>query len=657
MVFLLAGLSFSGNLNLPNIFADSMVLQRDIVLPVWGKGIPGSKVAVTIGKEKGESTVGADSNWIVNIKPKKAGGPYIMKVISETDTLTLRDIVFGDVWFASGQSNMEFSCGEFSWAASAAKEAVKSDLRIFKVKKTIDFNRRYESECQTWKAATGDNILKFSAVGYWFGKYLRDNKNVPIGIIQSAWGGTAIEPWTSAEGFAKLSDYAPIIDSMKKIMTTQEEYRKKRAAAYKEWVNVLYRSGMGMREKWYLPDTILKGWTDVIVPGIWDTLPGMKGFCGTAWYKRSVYIPAELSKKPLRLLLGKITKHDLTWINGTYVGEMYAYHKERDYKISVNAVKEGWNDLTVRVVSRTGSGGFALDTGYMMICADTAGYPSGNVSLLHGTWKMKVDPELDTALLPQRPDTSIGPSDAPALLFNGMVSPYVNYKLKGFIWYQGESNVSRAADYARLFPNMITDWRREWKQGDLPFLFVQLANFYPEKKDPDSSGWAELRESQTAALKLPKTALATAIDIGNPNDIHPANKEEVGRRLALAARKIAYNEKIVHSGPQYTKFTKKGKNITIEFNCFGSALKKSSERINGFAIAGDDKVFHWADAKIVNNTVVVNSREVNNPVAVRYAWANNPGTLQLYNTNGLPALPFRTDNWPLSTEGKRFQLR
>jgi len=471
---------------LPSFFSDHMVLQREQPIPIWGIASPSENITVNLADHNAMSKANAEGHWQVILPPMNAGGPYDLVIKGEKETITLRDVYIGDVWLASGQSNMQWPVAASMNAEKEIKEANYPLIRLLQAPLKWAAQPQWDIECK-WQICSPQTIGDFSAVAYFFARELHKHLNIPIGIINSSVGGTPAEAWLSMRTLRSLPELKPLLE-------------------------------------------------------LWDK----------------------------------------------YDEEMEKWNKERE-----KAKAEGKPEPTHPTPP------FGVDVGW----ADF--------------WR-------------------------PAGLFNAMISPFTRFPIKGAIWYQGESNVGRAKEYSVLFPALIEDWRKLWGIGDFSFLFVQLANFMQRYPEPTESGWAELREAQMAALKLPNTGMAVTIDIGDANDIHPQNKQDVGKRLALAARAIAYGEKIVYSGPMYEKMQIEGNRVRLFFKHTGSGLVCKGAKLLGFAIAGEDKRFRWAEAKIEGDTVVVWNPEISHPVAVRYAWADNP-ECNLYNKEGLPAVPFRTD--------------
>jgi sialate O-acetylesterase len=656
---LMALICFCGNLwsqklELPLVFADHMVLQRDMAVPVWGKAKAGSTVTVEIANQKVKCHSNKEGKWMVKLSPMKFGGPYELKVISK-ETIILKDVLIGDVWVCSGQSNMEFIINGFPWADKEVAKANYPNLRLFTVTKSMDIRPRDFLTGGSWKSAIGDSIRNFSAIAYFFGRNLIENNKVPIGLISSNWGGTIIESWTSPEGLMKFSDFAPYIKQITDPSNTFEKMDGQLKTNFNGWMTNDFSQSIGIKEQWFNPATPLQDWKDIKVPSIWENTE-INGFKGDVWYKTHFFVGEENQDKNLRLILGQLSEYDQAWVNGHQIGQNFIFWQWRNYFIPKEMLKHGNNELTLRIFDKKGKGGFLSKPEFLLVCADEVGYPKGNVYLLNGQWKYRKG-SVVSSNFKDAPDNSMGPNSYPTILYNAMIAPLIPYGIKGVIWYQGESNEERAWEYGKLFPNMITDWRNHWKQGDFPFLYVQLANYHAADPEPSSSLWAELRESQDKALSLANVSMASAIDIGDANNIHPINKQEVGRRLYLAASKIAYHDStVVYSGPRYKSMKIEGNKIILSFFNIGSGLacSHSDGKLKSFAIAGPDKKFVWADAVIDGKTIIVSSQIIANPVAVRYAWADNPDKANLINIEGLPASPFRTDEWPGITYNKTY---
>ena len=616
---LAANLSMFAQIRLPSLVRDSMVLQRDRKINVWGWASAGERVSVTFNGKTYKSGAGIDGKWKLQLPPMKAGGPYTME-ISGKNKITLHDVLIGDVWFCSGQSNMvhQMKLHSVRYADEIAA-ADYPEIRQFWIPTLTDLQGPQDDvPAGYWKSANREDVLEFSAVAYFFAKDLYEKYKVPIGIINSSVGGTLIEAWTSEEG---LKDFPSLLATVEKNKDTT-------------YINDFGRRRLANKPD--KPQPVDKGeWRQIGVPGYWED-QGLRNLDGVVWYRREVDVPASMTGKPAKVFLGRIVNADVLYINDKEVGNTTYEYPQRRYTVPDGLLKPGKNLFVVRVTNSSGKGGFVPDKPYCLI--------AGNDTVdLKGYWQYKVG---EVFVPRERSGGGFGFSaqNAPTALYNAMIAPVINYAIKGIVWYQGEANTNDAAGYAKLQPAMIADWRSKWKEGDIPFLYVQLPGYGDYNYLPSESGWAGLREAQLRSLSVVNTAMAVAIDLGEWNDIHPDRKKPVGDRLALAAEAVAYGENVVYSGPIYQSSTSSGGKITISFTHTGGGLVTGDgEEPQEFAIAGTDKKFVWAAAKIEGDKVVVWSDEIKDPKYVRYAWADDPVNPNLYNKEGLPASPFASN--------------
>ena len=633
--FLISFTVFS-QVRLPRLISDGMVLQRDARVNIWGSAEQNEEISIQFIDSIYRINADNNGNWKLILSRLRAGGPYTM-TITASNIITIRDIMVGDVWVCSGQSNMELPVKRVS--PIYEKEIANSEntnIRQFAVPQHYNFQRPQDDvESGSWKAANPQSVLEFSAAGYFFAKELCDREKVPIGLINTSLGGSPAESWISEEALKAFPEYFKEAQLFKDstLIRQIENQDKTRIQA---WYTVLRQKDEGYKDPhnvWYDPSITTSGWGTMKVPGYWSGTD-LGPVNGVVWFRRDITIPPSIVGKPAKLILGRIVDADSVFFNGEFVGTTSYQYPPRRYDIPTNVLRVGTNTVVVRVISNSGKGGFVLDKQYAITTADTA-------IDLRGDWKFR----LGATMEPLASQTFV--RWKPLGLYNAMIAPLLNYRIKGIIWYQGEANAGRPIEYRTLFPALIRDWRKNWKQGDFPFLFVQLPNFMEAKKEPSESNWALLREAQLNALDLPSTGIAVTIDIGEWNDIHPLDKKDVGKRLALAAKKVAYgDDSVVSSGPLYQSMKVDANKILLTFTNIGSGLvAKGGEELKCFAIAGPDKKFVWAQAKIEDNTVVVWGDSISNPVGVRYAWADNPAGANLYNQEGLPASPFRTDDW------------
>lgn len=633
--FLLVSMQAYSQLWLPTMFTDNMVLQQQTSAPIWGKAKPNSNVKIFTSWDKKEYIANADTEgrWKTNLSTPSAGGPYEI-TISAGEKLVLKNVLIGEVWICSGQSNMEMPLAGWGRILNFEKEIQEANypnIRIFQAQRTTDAfpQEDIKTSSDGWQECSPKTIPEFSATAYFFGRDLHKNLNVPIGLIHTSWGGTLAEAWTSKESLMEMPEFRDAISELKNPDTKDNM----------DWRTIVQEQDFGLKNNVSIAaqkDFNDADWKTVIVPGLWEEgdLPDTDGL---VWFRKTIDIPENWVGNDLTLSLGAIDDNEITYFNGIQVGATDGYNTERIYTIPAKLVKKGTAIIAVRVVDTGGGGGFHGDPAKMYIA------PVNKETLrqsLNGDWKYKLSVKLKTS--------NIYLQNRPTSLYNAMLAPIIPYAIKGAIWYQGESNSGRSYQYRTLFPLMINDWRTKWGY-DFPFYFVQLASYMQTQDEPSESGWAELREAQLQTLRLKNTGMAVTTDIGDTHDIHPKNKQDVGLRLALQARKYTYGEDIVASGPEYHYYQMEGDKIRIFFKPENSKLMvKDGDTLKGFAIAGVDKKFYWADAKIEGDNVVVSSPSVKFPVAVRYAWADNP-ICNLFNEANLPASPFRTDDWPGKT--------
>lgn len=623
----------SAQVRLPRLIRDSMVLQRDQKINVWGWASKGEKVSVKFNGRSYRTTTGDDGKWMLQLSPTPAGGPYTMD-ITGTNRITLHDILAGDVWVCSGQSNMVHQMKLHSVRyQDEIDHADYPQIRHFWIPTLTDLSGpRNDLPAGSWKSANPQDVLEFSAVAYFFAKDIYEKLHVPIGLINASVGGAPIEAWTSADGLQAFPDIARTIEKNKDTAYINSLDRRPaltsrdQASAPSTPVD----KGLSGPTPWYDPAYAPKGWRQIALPGYWED-QGVKDLDGSVWYRKEVDVPASMTGRAAKVFMGRIADADQLYINGQLIGNTTYMYPQRRYAVPVGVLRPGKNLIVVRVINHYGKGGFVPDKPYCLIAgSDTID--------LKGYWQYKVG----EVFMSRSIGSNFQSQNQPTALYNAMLAPVTTYTIKGFLWYQGESNTSRAAEYACLQPALIADWRSKWKEGNLPFLYVQLPGFGDYNYLPAEGQWAELREAQSKSLSVPNTAMAIAIDLGEWNDLHPDRKKPVGDRLALAAEKLVYGMNIVATGPTYRSSTTEGNKITIQFDNTGGGLVTSDgEDPQEFAIAGADKKFAWANARIEGDKVVIWNDEVRAPRYVRYAWADDPVNANLYNKEGLPAAPFR----------------
>jgi sialate O-acetylesterase len=633
------------DVRLPALIGDNMVVQQGVVARVWGWAEPGEQVTVSMAGKSAKAKADAKGRWEARIGPFKAGGPFEMRIEGK-NAVVLKNVLVGEVWLGSGQSNMEWPLQNAAHGGDEVARANHPEIHLFTVTKATSLEPRDDVRGR-WVVCTPENAATFSAVAYFFGRELSEKLKVPVGLIHSSWGGTPAEAWTSRAALAAIPELRPMTDALDRASVNLPEARHAYEAAQAKWEQEHFLQDPGNKglDLGYAgADFSEAGWQTMRLPQFWETA-GLV-IDGAVWFRKSVDLPASWEGHDLTLNLGPVDDFDVTYFNGTKVGATGSetpnfYMVPRKYTIPGALVHGGRNVIAVRVFDHYGQGGFGGGATDMTLSA--AGAPP---IALAGDWlykvEMGVEPiKVDFSTQPIAP-AGVGNPNTPTVLYNAMLAPLTPYTIRGAIWYQGESNADRARQYQTLFPAMIRDWRAAWGAGSFPFLFVQLANFQARKTEPGDSHWAELREAQTMTLREPATGMAVIIDIGEASDIHPKNKQDVGHRLALWALAKTYGQSGEFSGPLFESFAVEGNKVRVRFTHAEGLRTVDGGPVQGFAIAGADGKFVWADAKLDGKTVLVWSDAVPQPVAVRYGWADNPA-VNFTNGAGLPASPFRTD--------------
>ncbi|WP_199327724.1 sialate O-acetylesterase [Dysgonomonas sp. HGC4] len=627
LLTLLCTVSGRASVKLPVLISDGMVLQRDTELKLWGWASENESIEISFLNKSYKTTADSNGKWEVSLPPQQAGGPYQMQI----NDISIHDILIGDVWLCSGQSNMEIPIRRVLDLYQQEVSQINNPyIRHLKVPLNYNFEKTNDDlNGGSWKSATPENILDISAVAYFFAKELYDKYKVPIGLLNSSAGGSPIEAWLSKDALKEFPSDLQTAEQFAQVGYIDSIKAQEKKIA-NQWYSTLNQKDKGISD-WFKSDLNTFDWGTINLPGYWvDKRIG--NINGSFWFRKDFELPASTVGKPAVLRLGCIVDSDSAYINGKFVGTTSYQYPPRIYTIPLGILHEGKNSVAVRVINSIGKGGFVEDKPYQVIVGDES-------IDLTGEWKYKLGAEMK----PLAPQTFF--QYKPMGLYNGMIAPVIDYPIKGVIWYQGEANTSKPTEYSALLSALITDWRMKWNRADLPFILAQLPNFMMAKKQPSESNWAMLREAQSKVLEIPNTGMTVNIDLGEWNDIHPLNKKEVGHRLALCAMKIAYGDKkIISSAPRYNSMVVDGSKITLSFTEIGNGFA-STEKLKGFAVAGKDKQFVWADAKTEGDKVIVWSDKVKSPLAVRYAWADNPEGANLRNKEGLPSSPFRTDNW------------
>ncbi len=607
------------NLKLASIFGSNMVLQRSRPIKLWGSGIPSETVSATIAGRSAEVAINADGTWALELPEIAAGGPYDLHVRSDNEEVRYSNVLVGDVWVCSGQSNMEWTINALGPAHAIHPPVSHPTIRLFNVDKTPASVPQPSLKGQ-WHVATPDAINGFSAVGFFFGRVLEGQLDVPIGLINSSWGGTPAEAWTPRDAMLQEPTLKDLV---------ADASAEPAPGPHVDPGNLAFANG------WAKRDADESQWKPIDLPCTWQS-KGMR-HNGAVWFRKHIQTPAHWSGESLVLQLGAIDDFDTVYFNGSEIGSTGAETPEfwavrRRYVVPARFVRGDDNVIAIRVFDQWGNGGCTGPASEMKLTNED---DPKTVIPLSGQWSCRVEHEL-----PLR-ETIGGVTNSS--LYNGMIHPLTTFGITGAIWYQGESNAQRSQTYHPLLSMMIRSWRQNWDQGNFPFLIVQLANF-GQDDSPQKSAWAELREAQhQVAISEPNCGLVTAIDLGDTLDIHPLNKLDVGKRLANEALRVAYGKKQMPQSPAYRSHKTDGDAIEVDFDHAANGLKSDGPVI-GFYVAGEDRVFQPAAATIQGDRVRVHSAKVTNPLAVRYAWRGDPEHTLRSGAN-LPVLPFRTDDW------------
>ena len=635
------------------IFGDNMVLQRGKPDTIWGWSDPGDTVRVQIADQTASATAGPDRRWQVKIQPPPPGGPYTVKITGH-QSVELHNVLVGDVWLCGGQSNMGLPLRFTKNADEEIKAANYPEMRFFTVQGHPAYHHVDIIEGE-WRVVSPETASWISAVGYYFARKVQQEIHIPIGLVVDSVGGTPAESWASAAALRPLHDFDVPLAELDRL-------KAENAPEYGNYVMHWYdQYDIGQKNHWAAPDLDDSDWKSVPVPGGFAEL-GVPDTPTLVWFRKDVILPDPLPRSaapPSRaapspfprggnmLSLGEIERMDTAYVNGIEVGGSAWVENPRRYFIRDGILKPGRNVIAIRVLKTKPDGGFLSKLEELhLTLADQTSIP------LAGQWKAKLSVDARPPQLLQ-----IAYENWPVMhtvLYEGMLAPIAPLSITGAIWYQGEQNSPRGYQYRRILPAMIADWRSLFGQGDFPFYIVSLPAFTKRSPVPvDGDDWTELRESQAiAAATVPNSCLAVTIDTGEADNIHAKDKQPVGDRLALCALAKHYGKSVVYSGPTLESVERLPGSIRLHFTHTDGGLVVKGDKLGEFSIAGEDRKWVWADARIEGNSVVVSSPSVPNPTQVRYAWQSNPAAT-LFNGAGLPAAPFRTDNWPGKTEGHR----
>ena len=631
VVFLFLIQTVVAQISLPYIFSDNMVLQRGQKMPVWGFSSPNETIKVAFKKQLKETKANEKGEWMVYLNQEKAGGPYLLTV-SGKNKITFKNVLIGDVWLASGQSNMEWNLAATEGYDNELNQTKFPLIRHIKINKKINSLPQNNVTETHWDVANKQTIGDFSAVAYHFAKKMYQEKGVPVGIINSSWGGTVIESWIPREAFEQSPYFKEMISKMPKVDIEQlEQNNIAEKTILMESLTQEKISDFSANN--FLTETSTSPKAEINVPQAWEE-QGYKSLDGIIWVKKTIVLAENDVKKDATLYLGKIDDADTTFFNGKEVGGMKQWSDERIYTISKEFLKVGENTIAIKITDTGGGGGLWDNSEDIKLVTSDRTLP------LKGKWKFGIEKIF----------SAINQNEFPSLIYNSMIYPFIKTRISGVVWYQGESNVERAEEYEKTFPLLINSWREKFGKN-LPFYFVQLATFNNDGNSNEGCPWAELRDAQTQALSLKNTGMAVTTDVGNPTDIHPRNKKPVGERLANLALKNGIYSPVLKS------YTVKGDKIEVTLTGKSMLIAKDQQSLRGFEIAGKDQVFYPATASIVNNKLVVTSDKVSNPTAVRYGWKADNSELNLFTKEFLPVSPFRTDNFKLKTKGVQFSLK
>ncbi|MDR3738500.1 MAG: sialate O-acetylesterase [Terracidiphilus sp.] len=619
------------------LFGDNMVLQRGKPNTIWGWAEPGETVRVDVNGKTATAVAGADRKWQAKIDPPAAGGPYTVKITGRT-TMELKNVLVGDVWLCGGQSNMQLPLKFAQSGDEEAKAANLPEIRFFSVAAHSAYHARETVEGE-WKVVTPETAPWMSAVAYYFARKVQAEEHVPIGLVIDALGGTPAEAWTSADALRPLKDFDVPLTELARL-------KAEGAPEYGNYVMHWYdRYDTGVKEHWEAPTLDDSGWKTVKVPGGFAEL-GVPETPAVVWFRREIVLPDPLPKEKALLFLGSVERMDTAYVNGTEVGASAWVENPRVYLIGDGVLKPGKNMIAIRVLKTKADGGFMAKPEELKLALGEK-----NSVPLAGEWKAKLS--VDARPPHEMPIGYENWPVMPTVLYEGMLKPVAPLAITGAIWYQGEQNSERGYQYRKILPAMIADWRQLFGQGDFPFYVVSLPAFKQRSATPVDDAWAETRESQAiAAASVPHSCLAVTIDTGDANNIHPREKQPVGERLAACALALHYGEKVVYAGPTLAQVERLPGEIRLHFTHADGGLMMKGTKLEEFSIAGEDRKWHWAEARIEGDTVVVSAADVPNPKEARYAWQSNPAAT-LYNGAGLPAVPFRTDTWPEMTESQR----
>ena len=645
LFFLLLSIEGFSQVKLARLFSDHMVLQRQKPIPVWGWSAAKEKLTVSLAGQTLQTQTDASGKWVVKFAALEAGGPHVLSIKAKSGNLEVNDILIGEVWLCSGQSNMEFMVKQSDKFLEEKQHANFPQIRHFFVKHDVTFTQQTDLSEGSWKVCSAETVGDFTAVGFFFARELVQKLNVPVGLLHSSWGGSQIEGWISKDAMANsevLKDYAQKMpNSWEDADKILEQKVKKQTLG-----DASLNPSVEDEKKYFQPNYDFSKWFTSSPIGQWQW-KGIWGFSGPGYMAKTIDIPADMVGKETILSLAENDNYEEIYLNGKMIASGVAKGVRKitlptnTWQTGKNSLVMGLNKMIDPIWFGVGLKGSETD---LYVLADKQ-----KISLAGNDWKLMPS-------FAQKHDYMHSSNNVGTTIYNGMIAPLVPFGIRGALWYQGETNAGRAYQYRKTFPLMIEDWRKKWGE-DFPFYFVQLANYGANQNSNQGSDWAELREAQTMTLSLPKTGMAVITDIGNPNDIHPTNKQDVGHRLAVNALKTTYGQELVYSSPMYESALFENNKATLSFKYTGTGLyaKEKYNYVKGFEVAGEDKVFYFAKAEILGDKIVVYHPKEQKIVSIHYAWANSPEDANIFNSEGFPLCPFRTDDWIGITVKNKFE--
>jgi len=639
ILFLFYGTLANATVSLPNFFSDNMVLQRNTKIPIWGWASANESIQINFYNQTKSTIADSLGNWKILLDSVSVFGPFTLEVIG-TNKIVISNILVGDVWLCSGQSNMEWTVGQSNNAKIEIQNAANDQIRHVKFEHQISSVPLNNCKTGNWEICSPKTVGNFTAAGYFFAKHIFEKIKVPIGLINSSWGGTNIETWISRSGFESSPEFKEMIQKIP--IVNLDSFAKINLQKWSPRIEAIQGNRLNnlKTNEFQLLHFDDFSWPFMKLPNQWESQK-IGDLDGIVWFRKTITLTEQDIENEAFLELAMIDDEDITYVNGLKIGETKVWNEPRKYKIPKGILMKGENCIAVKVTDNGGGGGIYGDTSTLQL--NFGKYTKS----LSGNWKFQIESIKQ----------SVSENSFPSLCYNAMIEPIIPFAIKGALWYQGESNAGRAAQYNLSFPLLIEDWRKKW-QNDFPFYFVQLATFYASGNSNDGCSWAELREAQTNTLKVPNTGMVVTTDIGIPNDIHPTNKQDVGKRLAALALNKTYNYSVVASGPSFKSMQIIDNQIEITFENTGSGLMTVDKYgyIKGFEIAGADQKFYFAKAYIKNNKVVIQRDQVPKPIAVNFGWMGDATDCNLFNMEGFPAVPFRTHDWHSITKMEKYKI-